>query len=96
MIWGALGEQVYLDTNYEVGDNIEDIRLRDDEGGSIKLKRGQQNYTDKYKIFHNGTLMIKSLTNSDSKKYSLTMFSYGGTNVLETSFVLKIQGKSST
>ena len=54
------------------------------------------NETDKYDMFTNGTLKIKTLMRNDSGLYEVEVYDSNGVNLLSKKFDLKIQGKSLT
>jgi hypothetical protein len=96
-IWGALGQDIILETpGSQPSDAINEIRW-EKEGTMVaqmrKDKRSSQQ--DKsYEILNEG-LKIKHLKRNDGGTYNVTVYDTGGKSVLQRAFDLRIQGKSS-
>ncbi|XP_004414703.1 PREDICTED: T-cell surface antigen CD2 [Odobenus rosmarus divergens] len=93
VVWGTLGQDFNLNiTGFQMNDDIDDIRW---EKGKIKvarLKMGKLKETDKrYNVSTNGALKIKHLKIEDSDSYRVVIYATNGKNILDKTFLLKIQ-----
>lgn len=78
-------------------DNIDDIRWEKDKTIVARVKKGKLKdlKDERYNVSTNGALKIKHLETEDSDTYRVVIYKIDGKNVLDKTFQLKIQGKSS-
>lgn len=99
VVWGALDHDLILDIpGFQRSDTVADIQWNKNKEKIARIRKDKPLYdqTDKYDMFTNGTLKIKTLMRNDSDLYKVGVYNSNGVNLLSKTFDLKIQGKSLT
>uniref|UniRef100_A0A8B9X1Z8 Ig-like domain-containing protein n=1 Tax=Bos mutus grunniens TaxID=30521 RepID=A0A8B9X1Z8_BOSMU len=98
VVWGALDHDLNLDIPGFPRSDSGDIKWNRNKNKIARIKKDMplHNETDKYDMFTNGTLKIKTLMRNDSGLYEVEVYDSNGVNLLSKKFDLKIQGKSLT
>uniref|UniRef100_A0A8B9WXT7 Immunoglobulin V-set domain-containing protein n=1 Tax=Bos mutus grunniens TaxID=30521 RepID=A0A8B9WXT7_BOSMU len=94
VVWGALDHDLNLDIpGFPRSDIVADIKWNRNKNKIARIKKDMplHNETDKYDMFTNGTLKIKTLMRNDSGLYEVEVYDSNGVNLLSKKFDLKIQ-----
>ncbi|XP_065783227.1 T-cell surface antigen CD2 [Muntiacus reevesi] len=94
VVWGALDHDLILDIpDFQRRDTVADIQWNRNKEKIARIRKDKLLYyqTNKYVMFTNGTLKIKSLMRNDSDLYKVEVYNSDGVNLLSKTFDLKSQ-----